>query len=237
LSRRFLYCVHGNTLRIGVDDCRRAVSSSDAVVDEGVRVPTLVSTLEQDVAVEAFRAGSHLVLQAGAGTGKTSTLAMLGAATGRRGKYVAFNKAIALEAARTFPANVQCRTGHSLAWRAVGRRFSARLNGARMPGWKIGRALGITAGVPIGERLVSDRALSYTTLQTVKPFCQSADRQIHDRHVPRLRGIEAPQAHARLVEVVLPYAERAWADLQNPDQGVVRFEHDHYLKMWALTHG
>lgn len=28
---------------------------------------------------------------------------------------------------------------------------------------------------------------------------------------------------------------RAWADLQDPDQGVVRFEHDHYLKMWALT--
>lgn len=33
----------------------------------------------------------------------------------------------------------------------------------------------------------------------------------------------------------MPFAAKAWADLHNPDDGIVRFEHDHYLKMWALT--
>ncbi|GAB3950383.1 hypothetical protein GCM10028832_03360 [Streptomyces sparsus] len=40
---------------------------------------------------------------------------------------------------------------------------------------------------------------------------------------------------ARLAEVILPFAARAWTDLQDPEPGAVRFEHDHYLKMRALT--
>ena len=34
---------------------------------------------------------------------------------------------------------------------------------------------------------------------------------------------------------IVPFARKAWADLHNPDDGAVRFDHDHYLKMWALT--
>jgi hypothetical protein len=33
----------------------------------------------------------------------------------------------------------------------------------------------------------------------------------------------------------VPFAHKAWADLQRPDDGAVRFDHDHYLKIWALT--
>ncbi|EDY60680.1 DNA helicase [Streptomyces sviceus ATCC 29083] len=33
----------------------------------------------------------------------------------------------------------------------------------------------------------------------------------------------------------MPFVAKAWKDLQDPEDGVVRFEHDHYLKMWALT--
>jgi len=33
----------------------------------------------------------------------------------------------------------------------------------------------------------------------------------------------------------MPFARTGWADLQNPDGGAVRFDHDHYLKIWALT--
>jgi hypothetical protein len=55
-------------------------------------------TPEQEAAVAAFRRGDDLVLQAGAGTGKTTTLTMLGNATRWQGRYIAFNKAIAAEA-------------------------------------------------------------------------------------------------------------------------------------------
>ncbi|MEU9501099.1 UvrD-helicase domain-containing protein [Streptomyces sp. NPDC048196] len=197
-------------------------------------------TPEQHAAAEVFPTGAHLVIQAGAGTGKTTTLAMLAHSArrqGRLGRYIAFNRAVARHAARTFPAEVACGTAHALAYTAVGRRYRSRMNAPRQAGWRTGAALGIEDGMSlrIGARTVTHKALSYTALRTVTRFCHSADREIRARHVPPLRGAESPPLHAHLAEVVLPYARKAWADLQRPDHGVVRFEHDHYLKMWALA--
>ncbi|KPC60013.1 UvrD-helicase domain-containing protein [Streptomyces chattanoogensis] len=196
-------------------------------------------TPEQTAAADAFRAGTHLVMQAGAGTGKTTTLAMLAHAAqrrGRLGRYIAFNRAIARDAARKFPAQVTCGTAHSLAYTAVGRNYRARVNAPRQAGWRTGAALGIDDGmtVRIGARKVNNKALSYTALRTVTRFCQSADSAIARHHVPPLRGAESEALHDQLADLVLPYARKAWADLQHRDRGVVRFEHDHYLKMWAL---
>ena len=73
-------------------------------------------TDEQTAAADAFRAGDHLVLQAGAGTGKTTTLALLAHATPRHGRYLAYNRAIATDATTRFPATVTCTTAHSLAY-------------------------------------------------------------------------------------------------------------------------
>jgi hypothetical protein len=192
-------------------------------------------TDEQTAAADAFRAGDHLVLQAGAGTGKTTTLALLAGATQRRGRYLAFNKAIATDAATRFPATVQCKTAHALAYAAVGHRYHARLNGPRQPGWKTGQALGLDQGARIGTRDISPRTLSYTALRTVTRYCHSADPVLARHHVPRLRGLETDDLHAQLADLLLPYAAKAWADLQHPHQGVVRFDHDHYLKIWALS--
>jgi len=192
-------------------------------------------TDEQTAAIDAFRQGQHLALQAGAGTGKTTTLAMLAAATRRHGRYIAFNKAIATAATRTFPRQVACKTAHSMAFAAVGHRYTARLNGPRTPTWRTGQELGITKPVRIGTREVSPRALAHATLQTVTRFCHSADPEPVTDHVPPLRGLDDPAHVAELAETVLPYARKAWDDLQNPHAGTVRFAHDHYLKMWALT--
>lgn len=192
-------------------------------------------TDEQAAAVDVFRAGEHLALQAGAGTGKTSTLVLLASATRRRGRYIAFNKAIANDAAARFPATVSCKTAHALAFAAIGHRYARRLNGPRQAGWKTGMALGITKAVRIGEREVTPKALSHAVLRTVTRYCHSADRTLTRNHVPRLRGLEDKDLHTQLAHVVLPFAQKAWADLQHPDDGVVRFDHDHYLKIWALS--
>ena len=56
---------------------------------------------------------------AGAGCGKTSTLAEYGRRWPARGLYVAFNKSIADEARRKFPQSIDTRTGHSVAFRAL----------------------------------------------------------------------------------------------------------------------
>lgn len=192
-------------------------------------------TDEQTAAADAFQTGGHLALQAGAGTGKTSTLVLLATRTKRRGRYIAFNKAIAQDAAARFPPSVTCRTAHSLAYAATGHRYTRRLNGPRQAGWKTGRELGITKTVRIGERDVSHKALSHAVLRTVTHYCHSADPHLTRSHVPRLRGLEDHALHAQLAHVVLPFARKAWADLQQPDTGIMRFDHDHYLKIWALT--
>jgi hypothetical protein len=91
-------------------------------------------TAEQQAIVDAYSATKNLVIEAGAGTGKTSTLRMTAAARPqRRATYIAYNRAIADDARRSFPPNVQCATAHALAFRAIGRQFRDRLNGPRMP--------------------------------------------------------------------------------------------------------
>ena len=74
-------------------------------------------TEEQVQAVEAFRRGGDLKVIAYAGAGKTSTLAAMASSSVSRGIYIAFNRAIAREA--LMPANIESRTAHSLAYRAV----------------------------------------------------------------------------------------------------------------------
>ena len=192
-------------------------------------------THEQAAAADAFQAGDHLALQAGAGTGKTTTLALLAHTTTRRGRYLAFNRAIAQDASARFPSTVQCKTAHALAYGAVGHRYSGRLNAPRRPAWQTGRALGITKAIRIGDCEVTPKTLSNATLRTVTRFCHTADEAITRHHVPPLRGLEHTDLHAQLAAHIVPFARKAWADLQHPDDGAVRFEHDHYLKIWALT--
>lgn len=42
------------------------------------------------------------------------------------------------------------------------------------------------------------------------------------------------RARRDLAAAVLPVAHRAWVDIQDPAGRKVRFQHDHYLKLWAL---
>ncbi|MFD0008937.1 UvrD-helicase domain-containing protein [Streptomyces sp. NPDC127178] len=192
-------------------------------------------TDEQTAAADAFHSSDHLALQAGAGTGKTTTLTLLAHATTRRGRYLAYNRAIAQEARARFPTTVQCKIAHALAYAAVGHRYTRRLNAPRRPAWQTGQALGITKALRIGDREVTPKALSNATLRTVTRFCHTADEAITHHHVPRLRGLDDTDLHAQLAAHIVPFARKAWADLQHPEDGAVRYDHDHYLKAWALT--
>lgn len=198
-------------------------------------VPAHPPTPEQDNAITVFTTGRHLVLQAGAGSGKTSTLEMLAQRTRRRGRYIAFNKSIVTEAKRRFPRTVACCTGHSLAFRAVGHLFQARLNGPRIPGAQLANRIGIRTEERIGDRTISPGALCFTAQDTVKRYCFSADPELGRDHVPWARGISEQHHHDQLVDLVLPLAQRMWRDLQNPERGRIRFTPDHFMKMWALT--
>src|SRR4051794_13890449 len=107
-------------------------------------------TAEQAATITDFKAGKSLVVEAGAGTGKTSTLRLMAEATPeRKGVYLAYNKAIQTDAAASFPSNVECRTAHSLAYgwmmkQPNGKQIMNKLRtNSRVPSWEAARLLNI----------------------------------------------------------------------------------------------
>jgi len=190
-------------------------------------------TAEQEAIIAACLTGETVVIEAGAGTGKTSTLKMVAERRGGRGLYAAFNKPIVLAAKKDFPGHIACRTSHSLAYAAVGSAYSARLDGPRQDAERSAQLLGVGTTAEIGAAVLGPALLTRHALETVKKYCYSAEDEIEARHVPRMTGVDEPEERAALAEAVLPIARRAWEDLQHR-AGKLHFTHDHYFKIWAL---
>ncbi|WP_433415068.1 UvrD-helicase domain-containing protein [Microtetraspora malaysiensis] len=191
-------------------------------------------TSEQQAIIDAARTGTDLVIEAGAGTGKTTTLKMVAATSGQRGLYLAYNKAIAEDARANFPPGTHCATAHSLAYRAVGHQYQNRLNGPRLPAREIARILGIPAVLDLGKHGLTSFKVAHLVMDTVSRFCHSADVQVGPEHVPAVPGLDDASNRMALRAAITPLAARAWTDITNPG-GRLRFTHDHYLKIWALT--
>jgi hypothetical protein len=194
----------------------------------------VVPTEEQQRARDAFTAGGELAVVAGAGTGKTSTLALMAAATSKHGLYLAFNKGIAVDAGRRFGQNVECRTAHSLAFAATGTEYKDRLSSsARIPAAQTARILEINQDLQIDSARITRAHQARLVMGMIRRFCYSTDVELMARHMEPVNGL-VPQAAEYLARILLRYAIRAWKDIRAP-LGQLRFEHDHYMKMWALT--
>jgi superfamily I DNA/RNA helicase len=201
--------------------------------------PSVTPTQEQQAIVDAFADERPLVVNAGAGTGKTSTLRMLAdSQPDRTCLYIAYNRAIADDSRGKFPSNTYCATAHSLAFRAVGRDYSHRLGGGRTPSWVVAQTLGIRQPITltnvIGNTVTLPPAkLASLTMDMVKQFCYSSAKEIRSGHLGLVTGIDIDQWKV-LGDALLPYARAAWSDLARID-GTLPFSHDIYLKLWALS--
>lgn len=216
--------------------------------EKATRTMTFAPTDEQLHIQALFRTGNPLLVRAGAGTGKTSTLLQLAdilAEQDRIGLYLAFNKSIADEAGRKFGAHVTASTAHALAFRNMRRTHSDVLEKLRMgkiPFSTTAKALNISPlSVPGADgrpRLLTSYKVTRHVLRTVERFCTTADTEIRTNHVPSMVGLDAlgdRTNHDILAAHIVPLAQRAWADLQNPAGHAVKFSHGHYLKLWALA--
>src|SRR5690606_38833646 len=94
-------------------------------------------TEEQQAIIDTYLTGGGLVVEAGAGAGKTSTLRMCAQADPRRSiLYLAYNRSIADEARSSMPSNVRAQTIHSVAYREIGaehRKRGREIAGRRIP--------------------------------------------------------------------------------------------------------
>lgn len=192
-------------------------------------------TEEQERIIEASKTGGSMVIEAGAGAGKTSTLNDISRVKPKieQGVYVAYNRAIAGDAKAKFPRTTQCATAHSFAFRSVGVQFKHRLDGPRVSAKATAKMLGIEEGVSWGDgHDFGPVKLALLAMGTVTRFCYSDDPVITSRHVPFIPGTE--KFFNELAEIITPYALKAWDDLIRVD-GRLRFQHDVYLKLWALS--
>lgn len=227
----------------------------DAITPTEEQQRIMDSFAEQIVAPPAAR--KHLIINAAAGSGKTTTLRMMSQRhTSAQGLYIAFNRTVAQSASATFGSHVDCRTSHSLAYRFMQQgefapllsKMEARSGAPQRDDRKAlahdfdmysrnitvleRRKSGVQPKVVGGQTLVS------IALQTLERFCQTAAREPSAAHVVSPRTFE-PAEHDKYRQAVweqiseMVYA--MWADILDPRGKYMTFRHAHYLKLWQLS--
>ncbi|QYX76137.1 UvrD-helicase domain-containing protein [Streptomyces akebiae] len=217
---------------------RDAQEGAVAAVASGKYPPTA----QQQAIITAAVEGKNVAVQALAGTGKTSTLVMIASQMlERRIGYIAFNRAIADEAGQKFGRNVTARTSHSFALqdlRNTPYRHKVSIAGSRNSGARrpkdVAAALGITAEVRVGDRdgniqYVGPEEIAKIVMGAIRRYRQSADSELGRQHLGE------KWAHVPAARTLLEYARRAWADIADPNSNKIFFDHDDYLKIWALS--
>lgn len=202
-------------------------------------------TAQQDQALAAYATGGNLLLRAGAGTGKTSTLRLLAASDLRkRVLFIAFNVSVKDAAVASFSDNTVALTSAGLANRGLRQNgqdwlLHKMLSRNQSPVER-SRILGLPFQHAIegndGEvKVFQGWQLGSIAVATVNRFCYSADTDITGYHVPKYDGLTDSQQDSLQV-FILPFARKVWADIQSP-QGQLTFAqgHDFYFKFWALT--
>lgn len=201
---------------------------------------TFSPTVEQQRVIAAAKTGRDLVIQALAGTGKTTTLRLLAEALpNKRGTYIAFNKSIVEEAGSKFPSNVRCRTAHSLAYASVGFKFKDRMSDAKrvtmsqIANWLETPAFGFKHNK--ANIVLNPEQVASFIIKSINNFCKSVDKKINEEHIeiPFLLSLDKKRSKV-FTKLLVPFAETCWNDL-NQSTGYLKFNHDYYLKMWQLS--
>jgi F-box protein 18 (helicase) len=175
---------------------------------------SVTPTSEQSViASVSLENGQIMLVNAYAGTGKTETLRLISESHPEKSLlYLSFNKQTAVKAKKRFPQNTDCRTIHSLAFRAVGNRYKDKL--------------GTPTPRDVIQRFgVQQPYIAVLAIEAVTAYCHSTDRLLSERHIEKRLQKKYPE--------VLPLALKIWAEMQDLDSKIC-MSHDGYLKLWSL---
>ena len=203
------------------------------LVEEHIVLPTQ----EQQEAIELFADGRNLRINAFAGAGKTTTLRMIAEyAGGRRGLYIPFGKSTAAEAAARFPESVECRTQHSLAYRATPSEFHRHKGKMTRPvnANAVAEILNLK-DASLGSLGLTARTVGFLVLQTFRRFAHGAGKELLPEHVPydgRLALVRPDDLRA-FRHSVYESACRLWEKMCDPADPTP-LGYDGYLKRWAL---
>ncbi len=180
----------------------------------GSSKPGIVPTLEQEAVVRCdLSKGQFVLIDAFAGAGKTSTFEFLTRANeGKRFLYLCYNKELADAAKARFPANVDCKTSHALAYGPVGWRYKKKLGNLR--------AVDVRA-----ELNLSDLKDATAVLESLNNFLFSAHAEITIDHM------SGPLDDR---EWLVPLVKKLWGKIIDQNDSTP-MPHDGYLKLWAIS--
>lgn len=195
-------------------------------------------TREQLLAVERAANGEDLVVFAFAGAGKTSTLRLMAERMARPSLYLAYNAEIARVARADFPPNVEARTIHSVAHRALRYNYDVAKLSTRPTPNALAALLRneprLFGRGPLPVRLDPIQRATLI-LDAVRAFCYSDDGAITAAHVSLAtrRFAHLGDQRRALSEAVADAARRCWAGMSDRHHPLP-LGHDGYLKLWAL---
>ena len=218
-------------------------------------------TAQQEDILAKFRTGAPLVVQAGAGTGKTSTLELLAedmAKTGRQGVYITLNKAMATEVGSKFVyGNVRASTIHSLAWRIASKipQLAPLLDKIRRDEPPVSRfhwhrVIGFNEvfthtsfyaanlrnrGEYAADTTLSSQKIMWAAIDALRLWCQSDRTELSKEDVVRPLSMQPHTWDTEYAPLVIEVAQRAWVDDILKPEGKLPFTHDYYLKLVTLA--
>lgn len=186
-------------------------------------------TEEQDAIVQSD--AELLKVNAFAGTGKTSTLVeYANARPKKRMLYLAFNKAIQVEAQGRFPSNVRSVTSHALAYRDHGSKYQNKLT-PNLKANQIAQALDLVGKYEMQPHfaLLAGQHINATLVR----FFASKDACVTEAHVNMPPSMNA-NAHydAALISAL---TQKLWEKMQSINDPEVGMLHDGYLKLYQLS--
>ncbi|KAL7882540.1 hypothetical protein SRHO_G00001980 [Serrasalmus rhombeus] len=172
-------------------------------------------------------------IMAFAGTGKTTTLVKYAQQrSDLRFLYVSFNKSVATQANSSFPCNVECRTIHSMAYKAIGHRYR-----------KLGKLCNNVQPFTVAWKLPEGRGgfvNAKVVTQTINNFCASTDPYIDTQHVPSVyrntNGRDERPDEAKKM-LFAGDAQDIWdkmVQMEPTREMAYHMTHDGYLKLWQM---
>ena len=188
-------------------------------------------TEEQKQCVETARQGKDLKIKAFAGSGKTSTLVAIAEELSGKGLYLAYNKAIQTDAARKFPSHVDCKTAHSIAYRATAYRIKDRVRTLSI--FDILRYMDI-------KRICcyEENDIAFLVLKLLRVFVNSDKKEIDKKF--KYSGVlddvagESLEETEAIKDYVIDRAAEYWKRCTERGS-TLPIEHDFYLKMYQLS--
>ena len=177
-------------------------------------------TSEQaEICADPLNRGGLVVVNAYAGSGKSTTLRLLAEAHPRQKfLYLCFNKTVAEAARRAFPPNVRVSTMHGIAYGAMCKRFASS---------KLGREL---RPAEIKDHFRLGNSFSAVQIrETLRQFLLSTDKQPGVQHL----STGAVGAQSDYWKDVLKVTRVYWREMISPDSPVP-LSHDGYLKLFVL---